>query len=429
MSADVRGSWIEPKARGIFSRFFGGDWVEKGDGVLEGRCPGESAHSGRSARTDARVFLSYGPNGEKPGCFCLHTSCKGVLEELNGRFRDELFARGEGDVNRPAAAGVKAGEEGVVRRAPVSREGWIPEFDFARLKGLVRGVEEVTPEWFMERSAVDVARVGPGDFLEAVFRPGERVLVFTDFRSQGDFLWEVGKGGYRLSAERGVRAVRSRLPQDGGKDGVWFLSNPVDGQWYANARREGRFSRRSLECVTGWRHLVVECDEEKTLRRRAHGLREGAVLRGAGDEAGAGECLRLAGGERWRDSILKLGRGVDWVGMAGAMEEQAREVPGLWMRFLAQLPLPILAIYSSGGYSLHALVRVDVETKADFDGLLRSHLKRILPVFGADPGAMTPVRLTRLPGCTRGGREQRLIYLNPGARDGDPVIRDVVRRR
>jgi hypothetical protein len=39
----------------------------------------------------------------------------------------------------------------------------------------------------------------------------------------------------------------------------------------------------------------------------------------------------------------------------------------------------------------------------------------VLPIFGADPGAMTPVRLTRLPGCTRGGREQRLIFLHPGA--------------
>lgn len=33
--------------------------------------------------------------------------------------------------------------------------------------------------------------------------------------------------------------------------------------------------------------------------------------------------------------------------------------------------------------------------------------------FGADPGVLTPVRLTRMPGCTRKGRMQRLVCLNP----------------
>jgi hypothetical protein len=34
---------------------------------------------------------------------------------------------------------------------------------------------------------------------------------------------------------------------------------------------------------------------------------------------------------------------------------------------------------------------------------------------GADPGALSAVRLTRLPGCWRGGKEQKLLYFSPGA--------------
>jgi hypothetical protein len=43
-------------------------------------------------------------------------------------------------------------------------------------------------------------------------------LVFTNFYSQGDFAWEVGRGGFRLGEERGVRAVKSALPAS-----MWFV--------------------------------------------------------------------------------------------------------------------------------------------------------------------------------------------------------------
>jgi hypothetical protein len=87
----------------------------------------------------------------------------------------------------------------------------------------------------------------------------------------------------------------------------------------------------------------------------------------------------------------------------------------MWMKLLAYLPLAIRAIYSSGGVSLHALVDVNQGSKPEFDALLREKIKRVWPAVGADPGALTPVRLTRLPGVTRGGRMQELIYVNPRA--------------
>jgi hypothetical protein len=349
----MAGEWIAEKARGLMGKVFPGSWEEAQAGIYQGRCPGEHLHHGTNAATDCRIYISYGPQGQPPGIYCLHQSCKGVLEPLNAEFREAIFAKDENW--RPS----KPLEEGVVRRAPVARESWIPEFNIGKLRGMVKAVPPCGPEWFMERSPIDVRKVTPGEFIEHAFLPGERVVVFTEFKGPGDYLWEVGKGGYRLSAERGVKAVRSTLPT-GGPDGVWYLSNPIDGQWHTNPRQQGRFSRRSAESVTAWRHVVLESD--------------------VADHA-------------------------------------------LWLRFLAMVPVPVVAIYSSGGKSWHALVRVDMPDKPAFDTYLRNEAKRLLPVFGADAGAMTPVRLTRLPGCTRGGRLQRCIYLNPKA---DPDAPDPI---
>ena len=340
------GEWIPEKAVSLYSKFFPGDWREVSTHVLQGRCPGEHAHTGSSAPTDARIFLSYGPNGESPGCYCLHKSCRGHLATMNEDFRNALFAK-----DGSHAKGTTC-DSGVVRRAPRPKEDWIPDYSEEKLRHVVRAVPPVTPDWFISRSPIDPTNLSPGEFIEAAFEPGDRVLIFTNFYSQGEYLWQVGRGGYRLGEQQGHKAVRSALPRDGGKDGVWFLSNPVDGVWHPNSRREGKLSRRSEESVTAWRHLVLESDDAPA---------------------------------------------------------------ELWLRFLAMCPVPIRAIYSSGGRSWHALIRVDQPDKPTFDAFLRDRVKRVFPLLGADPGAMTPVRLTRLPSCTRAGRIQRLIYLNPRA--------------
>ena len=44
---------------------------------------------------------------------------------------------------------------------------------------------------------------------------------------------------------------------------------------------------------------------------------------------------------------------------------------------------------------------MDANSKADWDAKVAT-LKPLLTVLGADPAAMTAVRLTRLPGCHRG---------------------------
>jgi hypothetical protein len=102
-----------------------------------------------------------------------------------------------------------------------------------------------------------------------------------------------------------------------------------------------------------------------------------------------------------------------------------------------KLPVPIVAIYSSGGKSLHALVRIDAPDKLTWDLMVRGRnqgsaerrtgLLDLVCPLGADANALTAVRLTRLPFCWREGsrgkngrvvryeqpRLQELVYLNP----------------
>ncbi|HLP78243.1 MAG TPA: hypothetical protein VK327_15160 [Candidatus Paceibacterota bacterium] len=115
------------------------------------------------------------------------------------------------------------------------------------------------------------------------------------------------------------------------------MSNPVDGKFHPNPRQGNKLSRRSEESVTSWRYLLVESDK-------------------------------------------------------------AEPIP--WVSALAQLPLRIAAIYSSGRRSIHALIRMDASSKADLDAKA-AKLMPMLIALGADPKGMKAVQLTRLPGCYR----------------------------
>ena len=146
--------------------------------------------------------------------------------------------------------------------------------------------------------------------------------------------------------------------RDGATEGVWFLSNPCDGKFHDVPRLADEqynplgTSRRAEESLTDYRHLLVESDE------------------------------------------------VD---------------PTLWLAALVQLPLPILSIVTSGGRSIHALVRTGCHTKAEWEDLVNKRLKPQLIRLGACQSSTSAVRLTRLPCCRRECKNalQQLLYLNP----------------
>lgn len=277
-----------------------------------------------------------------------------------------------------------------VTAAPKIERKKIPEIDQEVVEEYVRGCPAVDDDFLRRRSPIEIGGGGKRptsnvqhptsnarDFLAALYEPGERVLVFTTQWSQGDFLVEINGAerlevpatSYRLSPQRGVKAKRSELPT-GGKEGVWFLVQPVSGKWDINpngSRAAGEdqptWSRRFHKVVTAWRYYVLESD------------------------------------------VLPA---------------------ELWRKVVVSLPLPIAAIYTSGSRSIHALVKEPVECKAQWDAV-RDALRQIVCPLGADAGALSAVRLSRLPFCERAGTRgkdnryikfpkpgyQELLYLNP----------------
>lgn len=163
-----------------------------------------------------------------------------------------------------------------------------------------------------------------------------------------------------------------KVPNEG-PEGVWFLAQPIDGKYHPNPRNldkagQPKMSRRSEESVSAFRYLVLESDT--------------ADMR-------------------------------DWLGL------------------LVQIPLRIEAIYTSGGRSIHVLVRVDCATRRQWDDERKAlePTLNLLHLGGNDAGALSCVRLTRLPGAMRFGKRdkedryvrldppqlQKLLYLRPNA--------------
>ena len=92
----------------------------------------------------------------------------------------------------------------------------------------------------------------------------------------------------------------------------------------------------------------------------------------------------------------------------------------LWLRVLSKLTLPIVSVTLSGSKSAHALVRVNAKDRAEYLEKA-SEIADLLVPLGADPAAMSAVRLTRVPGSIRKdtGKAQTLIYFNPEAGKGE----------
>ena len=88
--------------------------------------------------------------------------------------------------------------------------------------------------------------------------------------------------------------------------------------------------------------------------------------------------------------------------------------PDDWLKFIVTLPIPIAAIFETGGKSVHTLVKVMASTLEEWKKCAEI-LKEKLKPYGADPAMFQIQQTCRLPGCLRGstGKEQRLLYLNP----------------
>jgi hypothetical protein len=212
----------------------------------------------------------------------------------------------------------------------------------------------VDDEYLELRSECSCYNRSPAGFLAKVFRQGENAWVTVNSKSGEGWVW-THDGPIQDLSELNHLAT--------GRFGVWFLGNPIDGAPHQIERLRSQFnpdgaSFRATECVTDWRHVVLETD-----------------------------CAP----------------------------------PSFWLKALVLLELPIIAIYDSGGRGPHALVRLSASSPEEWHALLEPHLEHLVRL-GACAKTLTPLRLTRLPNCIRAqtGRLQQLLYLAPSA-DGAPI--------
>lgn len=348
------------------------------------QCPFRHLHSTRNGNKDFRVMLDGAPTVS-----CLHSSCQHEIEALNLKLRRGIAIEESGGTFRnDGAYKIHAAE-----RQPAPKV----EFNEPALLKIFRQ-DFASAAWFKGRSPVDPEHVTPESFLSALYYPGEKVLVFTSEFSQGDYGFFEGQF-WRLGQKPGAPARKEPLPRSGHKKGVWFLVQPVGGTWEpTRGAREVKLSRRSETNVTRWPFMVLEHDPPHLIFfQKAKGVSED-----------------VANEHRKQESA-------EWLEYLATEDCRNRENRSLqlWLSFLAQLPAPIAAIYTSGGKSIHALLKLDfTETKQQWD-LFKNNMKPLFAAFGADPAALSAVRLSRLPGCTRPDKRtgkaklQRLLYLNP----------------
>lgn len=327
-------------------------------------CPGAHRHTTGSGKRDFRLFFE---SGRMPREHCFHASCLGERTEFMRRLHHAIHQaeRGDAPSARPRYGMGERAPQPPPQRPSLSME--LAE----RVAG--RCPVDVTEAMLIAASPIPIPAnptEWPALLIDTLYRPGERVLLFTNSRSQGQYLRVAGEDTYTLSSRPGVRATpHATLPLTA-PQGAWFLCAPVRGDWQPNPRNtdpatgQPRLGRRHGECCTRYPYAVLESD---TI------------------------------------------------------------APATWLKILAQLHDPVAAVYTSGGKSIHALIRVDCPTAEAFNARRRELIARLVPV-GADPAAITPVRLTRLPGIIRAEKTapqnlQRLLYLNPYARQGSsPII-------
>lgn len=253
-------------------------------------------------------------------------------------------------------------EEPGVAREPKKQIVRPRRYELAALRSFAEGCRQpIDKEWLAARSPVPVEHGNrPGlasDVLDFLFEPDDLVLMFKRQWSQGDFgHWR--HRSFRLARERGVKAEPSQIPTESNA-GMLLMCAPVDGQWRIvpggyDKKGQPKWSRRNTSCVTRFPYLVLESDDAP----------------------------------------------VD-----------------LWLRALGMLELRIAAIFSSGGRSVHTLVRIDAGSKAEFDDCSRV-MAAALEVVGADAQALKGLPMSRVPGVRRveTGRVQELLYLDPDPR-------------
>lgn len=213
------------------------------------------------------------------------------------------------------------------------------------------------------RSPVRPDQVTAEMFLDGLYEPGEKVLVFNTLRSQGDYCRIIGDSTWKLDQTPDGKRERVESLPAGSPEGMNFFMQPVTGGW-RRAYKSIKMTRRSPQCVTRWPYILLESD---------HAPHE------------------------------------------------------LWLNALVRLRLRVVAIIASGGRSLHAVVKLDKETEAQLRAEIDNpdHVETLVTI-GCDPQALKPLVYPRLPNTWRDGKRMGVKGPDGKAvrdRQGKPVMK------
>jgi hypothetical protein len=229
-----------------------------------------------------------------------------------------------------------------------------PKLEPQKVSRMVQSIAAaITPDFLWWRSPIVPDAMSATSFLKVLYKDGDKIFVTDTFnRKKPSELVTIAPVMYCPTLEHIAANNQS---------GVWFLPNPVSGQWVESG--DGR-SMRCEAALTAWRFCVIESD-----------------------------------------TVTEAD----------------------WLKILCSLPLPVAAIYRSGGKSIHGLLKVNAESADDWKTKV-APLKAALTPLGVDPAAMRVSQLSRLPQCLRTdkGQWQKLLYLDPEP-DGVPIMEKPLR--
>ena len=248
-------------------------------------------------------------------------------------------------------------------------------------------------EWWRERSPIRRPQdLSPSRILDATFQRGDRVMVFDRADSQGQWLYVVGRGWWRLGRRPGQRSEECGEPFRSEK-GIYYMANPVTGTWicltcrYEHKAGDGILETRACpRCAAS--DLKTAVARDQVLSRRS------------GNNITA-----------WRNLLLEH----DAPKGASVLEHAE-----MWAGFVAQLPLPLVSFTCSGAESIHAIFRISNGDEGWWNRN-RDTIVRYVAKYGADPNATRAVQLTRLGNCMRGTNRQHLLYLDPDPEWDRPI--------
>jgi len=156
-------------------------------------------------------------------------------------------------MSRPAQPGEVANTLRKVRGGGCNnRAHYIPRHDIdpdAVKEATAEG--ETSYEEIEALSPLDPRSITVDDYLRTIYGDGEKTVIFTDERSQGQLVW--GHSTPRGMVDRLVKYNRV---------GAWFLMNPVSGE-KTFIDRLGKASRRAEESISAYKFALVESDKIK----------------------------------------------------------------------------------------------------------------------------------------------------------------------